>query len=243
MGYYVANGRPVYYYYPSAVTVRDDSSILYVDETPVVTEEFSQESVESAPESITEAISDDILEDAEPSVAPSILQKEESASAMELPKITRAEVDGAWKGLQAGDSAFAKGDLASAVESYSKVSADLAAMPDAWFRLAYAEMARGNYELASDYCVKGMEASRVWPSSPFALDYVYQGASDRKKTNLQALQTAAENAPADGRLNLLAGLAFYSDGQNAEAARFLKKAQESSPDLKEFVEPMLKNIP
>ncbi len=247
IGYYVRNGEPVYYYYP-------DETVVDVEPAPaedVILEEIPlpEETGALAEPEITEAadnsgsvLDESILTPVEGG-GQSVIENGGTEAVSALPKVSRSEIDSAWLKIQDGDTAFSKGEMTEAIEKYSQVSEDLPSIPDSWFRLAYAESARGNYGVASEYAVKGMEASKIWPASPFSMDYVYQGANDRKRTNLVALETAARNAPNDGPLNFLAGLSFYSDGQNDKAAKYFKIAEKNSPELKEFTEPMLNEIP
>ncbi|MBQ4144092.1 MAG: hypothetical protein IJD43_11535 [Thermoguttaceae bacterium] len=266
LGFYVANGRRVYYYYPEPadisitidavpsdtvpVDVPADDSECFTDVPEVleeITEEVPQPELLQKDGTLTEAPAMDIPLESVAEV-PNSPDGTEEKSILEgpeiaLPKISRSEVDAAWQEILTGDSAFANGELADAVAKYAGVSETLPSMPDPWFRLAYAETARGNYEQASEYCLKGLRASRLWPVSPFSLDYVYQANTERKNAVLASLENAARNQPEDENLNLLTGFAFYADGQNAKAAEFLKKAEKISPDLAEFTEPVLKNIP
>ena len=277
LGFYVANGRQVFYYYPEPANVSvsidarsaDDGSEC-LTEVPEVLEQITEDVPPAEEElilqedgsiqadgTLTDAPAADIpLESVTDVPAPpqenaerSILEGSETEPELEtgpgseLPRITRSEVDAAWKEIQAGDSAFAKGEMADAAAKYSGISETLPSMPDPWFRLAYTEMARGNYESASEYCLKGLRASRLWPASPFSLDYVYQGNTERKSEALAALEKAARAQTENAELDLLCGFAFYADGQNAKAAEFLKKAEKISPELAEFTEPVLKNIP
>lgn len=201
---------------------------------PVVTQAPITEEIPVVAEPITEAVPNgneiSILEDA----------PDEGGEA--LPQVTKAQIDSAWEGIQKGDEAFSKADLALAASRYQNVTRDIPSLPDAWFRLGYTEIARGNYVKAEDYMLRGMDASRIWPASPFSLDYVYQGASGRKTANLQTLETYASNRPSDSGANLLAGMAFFSDGQNAKAAKYLENAKKITPEWADFVDPMLKNI-
>ena len=236
LGYYIVAGRPVYYYYPTQVV----AAPTYVQGTTVVVEPTTQV-VSPAP--ITEAPITEapIVEEIPNGDEISILEDAPDEGGAELPQVTKAQIDSAWEGIQKGDEAFAKADLALAASRYTKVTQDIPALPDAWFRLGYTEIARGNYTLAEDFMLKGMDASRIWPASPFALDYIYQGATGRKNANLQNLESTTMNRPTDAGLNLLTGMAFFSDGQTAKATKYLEKAKKFAPEWSEFVDPMLKD--
>ena len=247
IGYYVRNGEPVYYYYPDETVVDAEPApaedvILEEIPLPEETGALAEPEITEAADNSGSVLDESILTPVEGG-GQSVIENGGTEAVSALPKVSRSEIDSAWLKIQDGDTAFSKGEMTEAIEKYSQVSEDLPSIPDSWFRLAYAESARGNYGVASEYAVKGMEASKIWPASPFSMDYVYQGANDRKRTNLVALETAARNAPNDGPLNFLAGLSFYSDGQNDKAAKYFKIAEKNSPELKEFTEPMLNEIP
>ena len=256
LGYYIVAGRPVYYYYPTQVvaapTYVQESIVIVEPVEPVVTpapvtqapitavpitETPIAEEIPSVDDPITEPVPEEVPQGEEIS----ILEDAPEEGGMSLPQVTKEQIDTAWEGIQKGDEAFAKADLALAATRYAKITRDMPALPDAWFRLGYTEMARGNYTKAEDFMLKGMEASRIWPASPFSLDYIYQGATGRKSANLQTLEATALSRPTDSGLNLLAGMAFYSDGQTAKATKYLENAKKFAPEWSEFVDPMLKN--
>ncbi|MDO4629460.1 MAG: hypothetical protein Q4C70_09780 [Planctomycetia bacterium] len=244
IGSYIAGGQRVYYYYPEAVVVESGTTVVVESDASGAEETVITEDVlpEVDAETVTDAETGADVESGTGAESQSILEDATEVDAVNIPKVTKAEIDGAWESIQKGDEAFVNGDLTAAEKLYADTSAAVSAMPDPWFRLTFTEIARGNYTKAAEYCTTAMNASRYWPTSPFSLDYLYQGQDARKNENLDMLEKAAINAPKDGNLNLLAGLAFYSDGQTAPAAKYFKKAQNISPELKDFVEPMLKEI-
>ena len=266
----VSANRGLYYYYPSSEYYSGEYYYPYggttVNETTVIIQGDNQylDGAEELPQDdgiLQELRVDDSLTEAQgrphsilnqdldltnandsdlnPEEDGMILTEQEAA---ELPKITKESVDTAWENIQAADTLFAQGKIQEAKQKYTEVTESLGLIPDPWFRLAYLEAALNNYEKGAEHIHRGMELSRNWPSSPFSLDYMYQGADDRKTANLAALEAAAKNAPSSADFNLLAGLSFYSDGQTDKAAIYLEKAKKIAPDWKEFVDPMLKNI-
>ncbi|MDO4571464.1 MAG: tetratricopeptide repeat protein, partial [Planctomycetia bacterium] len=238
VGYSVRGDSSVYYYYPESTT---SSEPVVIDNSTIIINDGEDELFEPIPidDRGRSILNDDLnlSEDAVQDDDSFLLQDAPAA-----PSITKEDVDAAWKKIQEADEKFGKGEISEAISAYESVTEDLSLIPDPWFRLAFAESARNNYDKAMDHMNRGLELSRTWPASPFSLDYMYRGADERKETNLRTLQTATKNSPDNADLNLLTGLTLYSNGQTEEAKVYLENAGNLMPDLKEFVEPMLKNI-
>ena len=115
-------------------------------------------------------------------------------------------------------------------------------MPDPYFRISVAAMAKQDYATALSAYQKGMELSQAWPASPFSLDYMYREDKARKAADLGKLEQAVQAAPQQANMQLLAGITFYTDGQTEKATAYLQNAQKTDANLKNIVEPLLKNI-
>ena len=160
----------------------------------------------------------------------------------EMAKITKESVDSAWETLQKSDELFGQGKFDEAVAGYEKVAKELSLMPDAYFRLAVADMAKSNYQDASDHLMQGMEKSKNWPSSPFTLNYMYRDQTDQKNADLAKLEKAATDWSDKADIQLLAGMMLYMDGQSENAVPYLQNAQSLDENLGNITKPLLENI-
>ncbi|MDO4582475.1 MAG: hypothetical protein Q4D62_00085 [Planctomycetia bacterium] len=246
MGYTVGS-RPLYYYYPDYVVTPSTTTVVIENNTIVQEEPVENEVIWNPPDDILEDVENPIWEEnVEPvqvSKPVSVLNRDLNLSNnTDLSKITKEMIDDSWKTIQEADTQFSAGEVREAIQGYNKVIDNVPVMPDPWFRLAFAEVSQKEYNAAMDHCLKGMELSRNWPASPFSLDYMYQENQTKKAEDLNFLEKTLRTAPDNSDLNMLAGMAFYSDGQSEKAVEYLTKAKNLMPDLVDFVDPMLKNI-
>ncbi|MDO4575931.1 MAG: hypothetical protein Q4D98_12040 [Planctomycetia bacterium] len=237
--------QPYYYYYPEYVVPTNGQTVVYENNTTIVVQE--PQGAVAAAEPMEQPVLDSVLEPIPITQADtgqqSILRKDLNLSSdQNFTQITKEQIDDSWKTIQEADTLFAAGKSTEAVKNYRQVAEAMEGMPDPWFRLSVAEMSLKDYSSAMDNCLKGMEAAKQWPSSPFSLDYMYQGDQARKSADLAAMDRAVAASPDNSDLQLLAGVMYYSDGQTDKATASLQRAKAISADLETYVDPMLKNI-
>lgn len=211
-----------YYYPPSSVVVEQD--IITINATP------------SAPAPAVPASA--VPDNSGVQVPP----PPERGASEELPQLTKEQIDENWKILQAGDELFASGKTAEALKQYESAAKAVPQMPDPWVRLAIAQVSQRDYNTAMESCNRSMELSTSWPTSPFALDYMYRAQTTKKLNDLSVSELTVNQNAENSDLAFLVGTMFYFDGQLEKAEKYLNKAKELLPEFSHFTDPMLENL-
>lgn len=162
--------------------------------------------------------------------------------ANNAPAVTKEQIQDAWKKIEEADKTFAAGKYEDAMKQYQAVADAIPQMPDPWVRMAIAAIAEDDYEWAVEASTHGMTLATGWPASPFSLDYMYQANRDKKADDLKMLEAVVGANNQNSDIQFLAGMVYYFDGQTDAATRHLSQAKQMTPDLGDFVDPMLKNL-
>ena len=123
-----------------------------------------------------------------------------------------------------GDAHFRGGKYSEALHRYKNAAASTRTLADAYFRQAYALMALGRYEPAALAIEQGLALDRNWAQSGFHNDDLYGNNGEIKAKHIDALATAAADAPNDAALQFLFGVYLYFDGRPDEARPFFEHA-------------------
>jgi tetratricopeptide (TPR) repeat protein len=123
-----------------------------------------------------------------------------------------------------GDAHFRNGKYSEALHRYKSAAKSSPTLGDAYFRQGYALMAMGRYEPAAGAIERGLELDPNWARSGFHNDDLYEHNAQIKAKHIDALATAAADAPDDGALQFLFGVCLYFDGRPDQAAPFFEHA-------------------
>jgi len=127
-----------------------------------------------------------------------------------------------------GDAHFRNGKYSEANRRYRSAAKADVELADAYFRQGYALMAMGRYEPATHAIKQGLMFAPDWDQSGFHNDDLYGPNLEAKTEHLDALATAAADAPDDPVLQFLFGVCLYFDGQPDQATPFFEHAARLS---------------
>jgi tetratricopeptide (TPR) repeat protein len=164
-----------------------------------------------------------------PPVAPNIIildkdGKDQAEDKGELRGTNQRAVELGWKFIGYGDAHFAGQRYGEAYQRYKTASQVAPQLAAAYFRQAYACIARGNYDLAVKAVQRGLELDPDWPRSDFRSDELYGNNRLAKSAHLDALAQAATDDPNNADLMFLVGLRLFFDGQRDRAPLFFQRA-------------------
>ena len=123
-----------------------------------------------------------------------------------------------------GDAHFRNGKYSEALRRYKSAATSSPTLGNAYFRQGYALMAMGRYEPAAGAIERGLKLDPNWARSRFHNDDLYGQNAQIKAKHIDALATAAADAPNDAALQFLFGVYLYFDGRPDQAAPFFEHA-------------------
>ena len=129
--------------------------------------------------------------------------------------------------LAAGRGAFAAGEYGRAADQFRAASVT---DPIAFFLLAQAHTARGEYAEAVSAVRNGMRKAPDWPAARFRYADLYGDRWEPLADHLAALRAAADAKPADPAARFLYGYHLWFAGERAAAAKAFRAL---SPTVKD----------
>jgi tetratricopeptide (TPR) repeat protein len=167
------------------------------------------------------------------SPAPNVLVAPQPNPVEKLPGRPRASnpeaIARAARFLSAGDEHFAAQRYRDANARYRTATETAPDLVEAFFKQGQALVASGQFELAGKAFKRGLRLGDKWPQARFDLAELYGDNQVAKTAHLEAVAAAAEAAPHDGTLWLLAALQLHFDGQQQRAVPFFRRAAELLP--------------
>ncbi len=163
----------------------------------------------------------------QPAVAPLAANRQPNAQPV-LHIANRAGKARARRYVSYGDAHFRNGKFSEANLRYRNAAKADAALADAHFRQGYALMALGRYEPAARAIEEGLVLNPDWAQSGFHNDDLYGPNIEAKTKHIDALATAAADAPDDPVLQFLFGVCLYFDDQPAQAKPFFEHSARLS---------------
>lgn len=127
-----------------------------------------------------------------------------------------------------GRAAFAAGEYGRAADQFRAAAA--VTDPIAFFLLAQAHTARGEYAEAVSAVRDGMRKAPDWPAARFRYADLYGDRREPLADHLAALRTAADAKPADAAARFLYGYHLWFAGEKAAAAKVFRAL---SPTVKD----------
>jgi tetratricopeptide (TPR) repeat protein len=144
--------------------------------------------------------------------------------------------------LQFGDQQFAALNFAGAYDRYKKAADAAPDLAEPYFRIGHTLAAMGRYEQAADYYGRGLSLRPDWPAGDFRLAQIYGDKEAAKLSTLDALKTAAAEQPDSQHVQLVAGVAFFFDGQIERARGYFERAKSAGAPP-HYVKPFLSGPP
>lgn len=142
----------------------------------------------------------------------------------------RGQLAAARRFIGFGDAHFRGGKYSEALRRYRSAAKASPMLGDAYFRQGYALMAAGRYEPAVRAIRRGLGFDPNWARSGFHNDDLYGEDAATKAKHIDALATAAADAPDDADFQFLFGVCLYFDGRLDQAAPFFDHAARLSGD-------------
>ncbi len=144
--------------------------------------------------------------------------------------------------VRAGREAFAEGEYGRAAQRFRQAVRVRPDEPLAYFLLAQALLAGGNYHDAFDAIVAGMRLEPDWPRRRFQPLEMYGRHLDEYTALLPATEKALARHPHDPELLFLRGYVLWFDGRKEEARPFFRRALPGLPN-RTLAERFLRALP